>query len=138
MSASDLAKVENITKAVESKHYKFIPRTANPVGYTSVNLDPSYYLKVQNDTLTVNLPYFGRSYSAPIDAARISYDFTSTKYDYDASAKKDGWEIAIKLLDTSNRGLQLYLSVGNTGYANLRIQDANRQGISYYGTIEEK
>lgn len=134
---SELAKIENITKKVESKHYEFIPRSANPMGYRQVNLDHSYSLRIAGDTLIAHLPYFGRSYTASIDPNQIGYNFTSTDFDYKVETKKDRWDIQIKIADTSNKGILLFLSIGDTGYADLRIQDTNRQSISYYGSIND-
>lgn len=137
LNSSQIAKIEKLTSKVESKRYEFIPNTANPMGGRQVNLDYSYFLRMTNDTLTVNLPYFGRSYIAPTDPTRIGYDFTSTNFNYTIVSKKDKWEVSIQLSDTEHRGLQLFLSIGNTGYSDLRIQDPKRQSISYYGTIKD-
>lgn len=136
MSASTLAKIERITATVEAGKYKFVPRSANPTGYGTINLDPTYFLKVSNDTLQVYLPYFGRSYTAPIDVTKIGFDFTSTDFNYSISSKKDTWDISIKPNDVRNKQIQIYMTIGNTGYTSVRIQDSDRQGISYYGEIE--
>lgn len=139
LSAADKAKMESFEKSIESKTYVFTPTSASPMGYKTINLDPQYYLKVSKDTIQAYLPYFGRSYIAPIDPNNISIDFTSTESDYSVKAKKDTWEIVIKPKDSDKyRGIQLYMSVGNTGYTNLRIQEVNRQSISYYGRVEPK
>lgn len=136
LSISDKAKINDITQAVESRRYTFEPTSATPASYKMINLQPGYYLKISPDTIKAYLPYYGRSYSAPMDPTKIGIDFTSTNFDYNVDTKKDRWEIKIKPKD-ANSNYEMFLTVGNTGYTSLRVFDNNRQNISFYGSISE-
>lgn len=134
-SQLSLAEQEKLINAVEYRNYVITPSMALPMNWKSINLTPSYYLKVYPDSLSVYLPYYGRSYQAPMDSKDIGYDFSSTNFEYSVQQTKDMWEIIIEPRDYK-RGVKLYVSIGNTGYADIRIQDNDRQGISYSGTVE--
>jgi len=61
--------------------------------------------------------------------------FTSTKFSYDAKAKKKGWEITIKPTDAKNID-KLILNISPDGYATLSINSINRDFISYDGYLK--
>lgn len=134
------AKVDEYTRKIESPDFVFIPSNVQPMGGRSINLDPSYYLKVTKDTVEAYLPYFGRAYTAPTNPTDIGIKFVSTDFDYNSEIKKNGtYEIRIEPLNLAKRELQgivLYLNISNSGYGSLSIQSTNRQNISYYGTID--
>ena len=65
-------------------------------------------------------------------------NFTSTEFQYNLkSKKKGGWDITIKPTDIKDVR-QMFLSIGENGYASLQVISNNRQTISYYGYITEK
>lgn len=134
-SQLSLADQERLINAVESRNYVIIPSMAMPMNWRTVNLTSTYYVKVFPDSLSVYLPYYGRSYQAPMDPRDIGYDFLSTEYEYAVEKKKDSWEVEISPRDYK-RNVTLYISIGNSGYASIRVQDSDRQGISYSGTVE--
>lgn len=135
INQKDIIKSIEISKAVDARQYIFKPTSATPTNFRTIDLQPGYYLKISGDSVKVNLPYYGRSYTAPIDPTKIGINFTSTKYEYSIKEKKSGWDVTIKPKD-ENRNFELYLSIGKTGYSSLRVFDTYRQNISYYGNIE--
>ena len=127
-----------ITKQlVESQRYVFIPQSAMPLSGRVRQLTPDYSLKITKDTLDTYLPYFGRAYSAPIDATQGGIQFVTNSFEYTATPrKKSGWDISIKPKD--NRDVQqMQLSISETGYASLQVISINRQAISFNGYITE-
>lgn len=138
-SGESLTKEETISRMkekIESVNYTFIPQTALPMGGKSVNLNYSYSLKVSKDTVDSYLPYFGRAYTAPMSSSEGGIKFTSKDFDYSVSEKKDDmWNVTIVTKDTRQK-YTLNLSIGNTGYATLTVNENSRQPISFYGKIE--
>jgi hypothetical protein len=123
---------------VESKKFVFKVQTVMPTGASNIQVTSEYDIKLNGDSLTSYLPYFGRAYSAPEYGQSGGLNFTSTEFEYSTSSKKKGgWNITIKPSDTRDVR-QLYLSIGETGYASLQVISNNRQPISYYGYIAAK
>ncbi|PXV63014.1 uncharacterized protein DUF4251 [Dysgonomonas alginatilytica] len=133
-------KAKEYAEKIENRNFTFHATSAQPMSARSVNLNYDYYLKVTSDTIIANLPYFGRSYIAPINPRDISIDFTSTKFNYSDILKKDGtYEIKIEPLDITNReneGISLLLRISPSGYGTLNALPTNRQSISFYGTVD--
>lgn len=125
---------------IENQNFTFHANNAQPMSSSPVNLNYNYYLKVAKDTIIANLPYYGRSDVAPIDARDISIDFTSTNFSYSVNKKNDGtYEVKIEPKDITNRqnqGISFLLRVSKNGYATLNAFPVNRQNISYYGTVD--
>ncbi|MFR9165779.1 MAG: DUF4251 domain-containing protein [Dysgonomonas sp.] len=134
-SVAQQAKAELIRTKVESRNLTFIPNMAIPMGYKPISLTPVYDLTISGDTLSVDLPYYGRSHTPPVDPTKIGIQFQSVDFDYQVKAKKDVWEITLNPRG-ENRNTTLYLTVGNSGYADLRVTDRDRQSISYNGYID--
>lgn len=125
---------------IENQNFTYHANRAQPMSGRSVNLSSNYYLKVSKDTITVNLPYYGRSYVAPVDPSDISIHFTSTHFLYSMNKKNDGtYEIKIEPHDITNRqnkGITFLLRISKNGYGTLDALPVNRQNISYYGTVD--
>lgn len=128
--------ITKLTEKIESANYTFVPQTALPMSGKSISLDYSYSLKVSKDTINSYLPYFGRAYTAPISPTDGGIKFTSKDFDYSVTKNKKGmWDVSITTKDTP-RKYSLSLSIGDTGYATLVVNENNRQPISFYGKIE--
>lgn len=139
-STEGLSKTEEkalVEEKINSKNYTFSARTALPLGGPSIPLSSGYYtLKITGDSVIAYLPYYGRSYTAPINPNEGGIKFVSTRFDYAASPKEKGmWNIKIDTQDTPQNSV-LTLSVGESGYTTLIVTDNNRQSISFYGEIE--
>lgn len=133
------AKADRYTEKIENREFTFHAMNASPQRGGSIPLTGTYYLEISGDTITAYLPYFGRSYIAPVNPRDIGVDFVSTKFSYDVNLKKNGvYEVTIVPQDLSKyelRGLTMFLSLSNSGYGSLRLSFTNRQMISYYGNI---
>jgi len=138
-SGENLTKEETISRMkekIESTNYTFVPQTALPMGGKSVNLSYTYSLKISKDTVNSYLPYFGRAYSAPMSPTDGGIKFTSKDFEYTISEKKKGmWDVTVITKDIQPK-YTLNLSIGDTGYATLTVNENNRQPISFYGKIE--
>lgn len=140
LTAEQQVKAEEYAEKIENRHFVFEANRAQPMSGKSINLTSSYYLKVTQDTIVANLPYYGRSYSAPTDPTDIGINFTSTDFLYSSNKKDNGtYEIKIEPKDIANRqnqGLTFFLNISSNGYASLSTSGTNRQSISFNGTVE--
>src|SRR5260221_2449467 len=86
-----------IKNIVEAKKYVFEAESVQPSSGRLRQLTYGYQVEVNGDTVTVDLPYFGRAYSAPVDASNGGIHFTTNEFDYTTTPrKKGGWRILIK------------------------------------------
>ncbi len=141
-------------KIVEAKTYTFVARSATPLNVQdisavmskmpgamqggTINLNETYYeVKVTPDSVIAFLPYFGRSFTAPIGQSEGGVKFNSKKFDYKGTkGKKRGWDIVIDTKD-AKENYRLALNIGNEGYATLSLNSNAKQSITYQGYLKE-
>lgn len=134
-AGSDSSKAASLQKMLEDQQYSFKPQSVTPLSGRLRQLDAGYELKVSKEKITCQLPYFGRAYSAPMDPAANSFQFSSTQFKHTVKArKKDGWNISIVYSDAGDVK-QMQLTVFSNGSASLQATSNNRQSISYNGYI---
>jgi hypothetical protein len=121
--------------AIQSKHYIFKAQSAFPMSGGMRQLTSEYDLKVNGDSLTAYLPYFGRAYVAPIDPAKGGIQFTSEQSNYTLKMKKNSFEITI-VPKNIQEVRQLFLSVSSNGNARLQVISNTRDPISFNGYVE--
>lgn len=135
-SSSDQGK-QSLKSLIEAKKYSFIARSATSKNGRTVQLSTGYGLSVIQDSLQVDLPYYGRAYSSSYPSNNdMGIRFTSHDFSHLAdSTKKGGWDITIK-----PKGVKvsvIYLSISSSGYCIVKISSNDRDPISYYGTIAD-
>jgi hypothetical protein len=120
---------------IDSKKFRFHALSATSMKGMTRQLTSEYFLKLNNDSLSVELPYFGRSYTTSYPPTDLSTSFSSIQFSYVAdSAKKGGWDITIVPKNELNAS-KINMSITSSGYCTVRISSNSRQPISYYGTI---
>ncbi|MGZ3852052.1 MAG: DUF4251 domain-containing protein [Flavisolibacter sp.] len=126
---------EQVKSFVESKEFTFQARTVIPMTGGSRQLTSEYDVRFLGDSVISYLPYFGRAYTAGYGSDNGGIEFTSTKFDYKAKArKKGGWDITIRPKDA--KGVEeMDLTISDDGSASLRVTSTNRQPISFYGVV---
>ena len=131
-------KETTIKNIVEAKKYVFAAESAQPSSGRLRQLTYGYQLDVNGDSVNVDLPYFGRAYSAPIDASKGGIQFATNEFDYTTTPKKKGgWKILIKPKGNVD-ARQLDLDISTNGRAYLQVISNNRQPISFTGYISER
>jgi len=131
------AKAAVVKAMIESKSFVFQAQSAMPSKMPTQQLSPGNTFKVMPEEATADLPYFGRSYQAPMNPSESGIKFTSTKFEYTVKeTKKGGWEISVIPQDVMNSP-KIYLSVSPKGSASLRAIGGNKQPISFSGYIEQ-
>ncbi|RYZ99833.1 MAG: DUF4251 domain-containing protein [Sphingobacteriaceae bacterium] len=131
------AQEKQIKNKIDSANYTFKANYALPLRGGQVILTTNNYdLKVNKDTVTAYLPYYGRVYfSPPLNATDAGIKFTSTKFEYKVTAKKKGgWLIVINFKDT-DRSTRMTLDVAVNGAATLSSISNNRDSITFYGEL---
>lgn len=131
-------KEQAVKNLIESKHYRFVARTAQPMSGGSINLTSEYDLVVDSTQIKSFLPFFGRAYSVDYGSTDggIKFDNKADEYTSEWNAKKKTYHIAIRVKGKRDV-YQISLDAGISGYANLHISSNDKQSISFYGTIEK-
>jgi hypothetical protein len=128
---------KTLKSLLENKQFSFQPTNMLPVRGTLKQLSPGYFLKLRGDSLISYLPYFGRAYSAPINPEDAGYNFISTNFTYTVKAgKKNSYEVEIATKDKTNN-INIILTAYDNGSADLRMNSADKQPISYNGYIRK-
>ncbi|WP_276484898.1 DUF4251 domain-containing protein [Paraflavitalea pollutisoli] len=130
-------KAAQVTAMIEAQRFVFRPQSANPMRGRLIQLTTEYSVKVGKDTVVSDLPYFGRSFTAPIDPTKGGIQFNSTKFDYKVENIKKGWQITIKPSDVSDVQ-QFFLTVFTNGSASLQVTSTNRTPITFNGQVLER
>jgi hypothetical protein len=135
--AQDSKETVALKDLVASRRYIFNAESVLPLNGRLRLLNSGERVELNGDTLITDLPYFGRAYSASIDASQGGFHFTSTDFEYTIKdKKKGGWSILLKPKDSRNVQ-QLILDISSTGMASLQVVSNNRQAISFNGHIIE-
>jgi len=142
-------------RIVEAKNFIFVASSALPMNSNEINtilskmpganggggninlVTGNYDVRITSDSLVVDLPYYGRSFTAPIGRDDAGYRFTSTKFTYESTVhKKGGWQISLTPQDSKD-GVRMYFRISANGYASLTVSSNNKQSISYNGYLAE-
>lgn len=135
LAAFGHAQSKNVKALVDSQNYVFKAQTAIPLGGNTRNLTTDYDLRISREKVASYLPYFGRAYTAPMDATKSALEFTSKSFDYNVTpGKKQGWTVTIKPKDNSEVQ-QMILTISSEGYAQLQVLPTNRQAITFNGIV---
>jgi len=133
-----LEQAAEVQKMIEAQDYKFVAQRAMPMSGRSISLTPDFNLRVSSDTISAYLPYFGRTYVAPINPSDGGITFESTDFNYRIEpAKKGGWTAFITINDVKHR-TEATLHITTSGSTILSVNDNTRQSISFGGYIEKR
>jgi hypothetical protein len=137
-----------VSQLVDKQQYTFVarevfpmedsrynPRLMLPGGSNLYHLTSRYDLRVTPDSVIAYLPFFGRAYTAPLDPSEGGIKFTSTKFSYKKSMRKNNFEIEITPQDNTEVR-SLFLTISQSGSASLRITNLNKTPIAFNGDIE--
>lgn len=146
---------ETTVKIVADKNYTFVANSALPMsnndisrvlammpgsqGGSSINLTGSQYdVRVTKDSIVAYLPYYGRSFSAPMDPTQGGIKFTSKDFTYTESKNKKGsYTIQINTKDVKRENYRFTINISTTGYASLTASSMNKQPIIFNGYLDE-
>ncbi len=141
-------------KMITTKHFTFLATSATPMnaqdiskimgkmqgGMASslINLaGDGYEVKITADSVVAFLPYYGRSYSAPMNPGDGGLKFTSKNFDYKTKKEKKGnWSVDLIIKD-ANENYRLNFMISENGNSSLTINSNNKQSITYQGQLTE-
>ena len=122
---------------IDSRKFRFHALSATSLKGITRQLTSEYFLKLNKDSLSVFLPYFGRSFTTNYPPTDLSTEFKTTQFSYKSDTlKKGGWEITIIPKNQSNAS-NINLSITTSGYCTVHVNSNSREPISYYGTITD-
>ena len=125
---------DEITQAINNSRWAFSAISASPSYGSYRNLTGGYFVKCQNDTLMVALPYFGRLNSAAGAHDGNPLDFKSTNFTLTKQDKKPGeWLVTINRPDQEVQSM--IFTFFDNGSAQLNIVMTNRSAISFSGKV---
>ncbi|HEY4154928.1 MAG TPA: DUF4251 domain-containing protein [Puia sp.] len=129
------AQYEELKAHIDARQYTFNAQSATSMGGRTRQLSSLYTLKIHQDSLDADLPYFGRAYSAPLDNSNGGIHFRSVSFGYEqTSSKQGGW--VIRITPAGERSASnMQMTISSTGYATLQVNSNDRQMISFYGRV---
>ena len=128
-------KAQEIKQLVQSKHFIFKANALTTTGGFYKNLTSEYDLIINTDSISIDLPYWGRVYMTRIDDIG-GFHFKEKVNELDIQDRgKKGYQLTFTL---DNKGDNYFFSmdISRLGYANLRISSTRRSLITYDGVIE--
>jgi Domain of unknown function (DUF4251) len=122
---------------IDAKKFRFHAQSATSMKGMTRQLTSDYFLKLNKDSLSVDLPYYGRSFTTNYPPTDLATEFMTTQFSYKSDTlKKGGWEITIVPKNQANAS-KISLSITTSGYCTVRVSSNSREPISYYGTITD-
>ena len=131
---------------VENELANALTATIEPVNDKEVRITPttsdgcncSKSLVVTKDSLKAYLPYYGRSYSAPVNPSDGGIKFTSKDFSYKQTRNKKGvYAIQIETKDVKFENYRMTINISENGYASLVVSSINKQPITFNGSVDE-
>lgn len=132
------AKIERAVKeAIDSKDFKINIDRMQPMRGGSRTLTSNYSLKIKNDSVFSNLPYFGVAYSIPYGGGKgLNFNEPTSKYKIEHLKKG---KVRIDFETRSEGDNYKYsLTIFPSGSASINVLPTNRQSISFIGDMETK
>lgn len=129
----------NIFEIIDSKQFVFEAESLTSSSGFHKNLTTHYELRVDRDSVSASLPFFGRAYSgAYAGDGGISFDNVMEEYSVELKEKKKEKNNVTYIKFTvkgDNDYFNCTLRASSSGTSSLTITSTNRQTISYMGTI---
>ena len=127
-----------VLSLLESKNYVFQVQSVAPRRGGMLQQSPGFKVVVSKDSVSGDLPYFGRAYNAAYGSSDGGIKFTSTNFDYKKEdRKKGGWSVKFTLKQQKS-ARQLSFTIAENGSASLYVICNDRESISYNGYISER
>lgn len=132
MQQEDLDRIE----ALDQREYIFIAKQVSPQRGGMWPLTTYYDMVVSADSVNVQLPYFGRAFTAPLDPREGGISFISTDFAYQEKQNSKG-KRTIEIEPRDYQDIRrLILTVFSNGDATLRVSSLNREMITFNGLVE--
>lgn len=130
------AAAEEITAAIDSSNWVFIPNLVSPQYGRSRSVTSDFIVTYNRNKLIVYLPYYGRArVGADVLSGRSPLDFTSQNFTIDTQHPSAGeWNILVTPKDYAEVQ-SLHFTLFSNGIAGLDIVMNNRSSIRFDGNV---
>lgn len=133
--AAIMSKVE---KTLASGDYTIRMTSATPSGGRMINFNDNYTITVRNDSAISYLPYYGRSYRAPMSPDESGIKFKEPIKNYTLTTSRKGMFIVKMEINNQYDTYTINMDISPTGNTSVRINSINKTPISFYGDLELK
>lgn len=134
-NAKQAATMSEVEKMLTSGDYKIKMTSATPSGGRLINLNDNYTIEIRNDSSIAWLPYFGRSYRAPMSTDESGIRFKEPIKDYTLTTTRKGmYQIKMQVKDPYDY-YTINMDISPTGSASVRINSNNKTQISFFGDV---
>ncbi|MDD3358123.1 MAG: DUF4251 domain-containing protein [Parabacteroides sp.] len=128
-------KAKQVKELVEAKDFKITVDRVLPMKGRSRSLTSEYTLTIKNDSVFSHLPYFGQAYSLPYGGG-VGMIFKAPVSEYKQSYNKKGTAQIYFRTRSSDDTHQFNVQVFPNASVTIMVTSINRQGITYYGTLD--
>ncbi len=126
----------DVLASLDARRYVVEVDWAIPMSGKNISLSPGYTLEVRNDTLVVDLPFFGRATSLPYgDGGGIKLD--TVLEDYKSHQITSGKNIRTEISFNAHGDdhFRFFLVVFEDGSTNISVNSNNRTPMGYRGRL---
>jgi hypothetical protein len=129
-----LAEQAEVKKAVESRRYIIKVNRLYTMGGGVLEMIPtSNFIIVNGEIASISLGYMGRSYSIRAISG-INLNGHTLEYKMQTDESKGSYKIQMEVKAGSDK-FDVYLTIGDSGYCSISINNAYIQSVSYSGTL---
>lgn len=129
------AVMSEVEQSLASGDYTIKMTSASPSGGRLINLNDNYTIVVRNDSAISWLPYYGRSYRAPMSPDESGIKFKEPIKDYTLSTTKKGmYQVRMEIYDKYDY-YTIHMDISPTGSASVRVNSNNKTPISFFGDL---
>ncbi|HNR27533.1 MAG TPA: DUF4251 domain-containing protein [Bacteroidales bacterium] len=133
---SQSEKEEQVKAIVESGSFVIRFDRVNPATGRSITLSPFYEMSYDSTRVSCYLPYFGRSYTAPMDPRKLAIELTDKEVEPEISFNpRRGYTLVFTARTETNELITFYLRISLSGMTTLSINSSSRQSITYLGDL---
>lgn len=132
----ELQKQKETESLIGSKNFVFNAEKANPLGYRMIILDyNTYTIKVTEENVVCDLPFFGRGYNVAYGSADGGMKFEGKPENFTIEKKKRSYIVKMTVKGKDDV-YNLLFTVFFDGGTNVSVNSNNRASISYDGEIK--
>lgn len=133
-----LAEQKKVEALLNSKDYEFVGVMAYPQRGRSIDLTTNTnYLRIKNDSVHSEMPYFGRAYGGVAYGGGGGLSFKGIMKDYSLTKGKKNFVLKAEVKGDSDY-YSITLTVFFDGGASLTISSNNRDSINYRGNVDKQ
>lgn len=124
-------------KLVESKTFVFEPDWVTTQKGRRINVSgDGYTLKIENNTTSADLPYFGQAQNVSYGGGGIEFNNMGAEINIENNDKKN--KIVVKFnAQEKSESFDIFLTIFSNKNATLSISSSGRNAISFDGKIKE-